>query len=159
MNLQSRYIKIDAYLLILCHVISDVKLSHCFHLSKIKNVFLTLKPFRKQYQNIKQKRSLLECRKTSTVKYTSKLSLFLVFICVFWSLNCNMNGLRHKYFSVEVMFLFCHKVKAANDIWSVVKNNWNWNFPDFIELQEKKTGFADLPNLTKAAGFITCNYI
>ena len=39
LNPKSGYIKIDAYLLILCHVISDVKLSHCFCLSKVKNVF------------------------------------------------------------------------------------------------------------------------
>ena len=37
----------------LCHVISDVKLTHCFLLLKVKNVFLALKSFRKQYQNIK----------------------------------------------------------------------------------------------------------
>ena len=49
-NPQSGYIKIGAYLLILCHVISDVKFSHYFRLSKVKNVFLKLKSFRKQYQ-------------------------------------------------------------------------------------------------------------
>ena len=55
LNLQSAYFKIDTYLLILSHVIYDVKLSHCFLFSK---VFI---------------------------------------ICVFWNLNCNMNGLRHKF--------------------------------------------------------------
>ena len=60
LNSQSGYIKKDAYL---CHVISDVKLSHCFLLSKVENVFLTL--------NIKQKQALLEYSKTSTVEYTS----------------------------------------------------------------------------------------
>ena len=34
------YIKIDAYILILCHMISNVKLSRYF-ISKVKNVFLT----------------------------------------------------------------------------------------------------------------------
>ena len=52
-NSAKRYIKIYAYLLILCYVISDVKLSHCFLLSKVKNVFPTVKSFRKQYQNLK----------------------------------------------------------------------------------------------------------
>ena len=33
-----------------------------------------------------------------------KLSLFLAFISVFLSLNCNMNGLHCKHFSEEVMF-------------------------------------------------------
>ena len=33
-----------------------------------------------------------------------KPSLFLVFIYTFLSLNCNMNGLRQKYYSVEVVF-------------------------------------------------------
>ena len=48
LNPQSGYIKIDAYLLqILYHMIFDVKLSHCFLLSKVKNVFLTFKSFRK----------------------------------------------------------------------------------------------------------------
>ena len=70
-----------------------------------------------------------------------------------------MNGLRHKYFSVEVMLLFCHKVEAANAIWSVIKNNWYGNFPDFLDLQEKKPGLADLSYFTNVAGFITCNYI
>ena len=70
------YIKIDAYLLyILCHVISDVKLSHCFLLSKAKNEFLTLKSFKKQHQSIKKQhqsiKQKLECRNTSTVEYTS----------------------------------------------------------------------------------------
>ena len=144
LNSQSGYIKIDAFLLILCHVISDVKLSHCSLLSKVKNVFQTIKSFRIQYLNIK-KQPLLERRKTSAVHPLSanftkwpntpkhfvgnlptnclsvfghfvglalkrlntnhfKTSLFLVFICVFWSLNCNKNGLRHKCFSEEVMF-------------------------------------------------------
>ena len=71
LNPQSGYIKIDVYILILCHVISDAKLSHYFLFSKVKDMFLTLKSFRKQNQNIKQKQPLLECRKTSTVKYTS----------------------------------------------------------------------------------------
>ena len=53
LNPQSGYIKIDSYLLILCHVIYDVKLSQYLFLSKAKTVFLTLKSFRKQYQNIK----------------------------------------------------------------------------------------------------------
>ena len=71
LNPQSVYIKIDAYLLqILCHMIFDVKLSHCFLLSKVKNMFLTFKSFRKQCQSNKQKLPLLACRKTSTVKYT-----------------------------------------------------------------------------------------
>ena len=66
LNSQSGYIKIDAFLLILCHVISDVKLSHCSLLSKVKNVFQTIKSFRIQYLNIK-KQPLLERRKTSAV--------------------------------------------------------------------------------------------
>ena len=41
LNPQSGYIKMDTYLIILCHVISVVRLSHCFFLSKVKNVFLT----------------------------------------------------------------------------------------------------------------------
>ena len=70
-NPQGGYIKIETYLLILCYVISNVKLSHCSLLSKVKNMFLTLKSFRKQYQNMKQNQPLLERRKTSTIKYTS----------------------------------------------------------------------------------------
>ena len=53
LNPQSGYIKIGAYTLILCHVVSDVKLSRYFLLSKVKNVLLKPKSFRKQYQNIK----------------------------------------------------------------------------------------------------------
>ena len=53
LNPQSGYLEIDAYLLLSCHVISDVKLSHYFLLSKVKNVFLKLKSFGEQYQNIK----------------------------------------------------------------------------------------------------------
>ena len=55
-----------------------------------------------------------------------------------------MNGLLHRYFSVEmVLQLFCHKVKGANAILCVVQNNWNGNFSNFIDLQGKKTGLAD----------------
>ena len=58
---QSGYIKIDVCLQqILYHVISDVKLSSCFLLSQVKNVFLTLISFRKQYQSIKEEHPLLE---------------------------------------------------------------------------------------------------
>ena len=50
--------------------------------------------------------------RAAIVSYLLKSFLFFVFIFVFWSLNCNMNALRHKYFSVELMFwqLFCHKM-------------------------------------------------
>ena len=68
LNSQSGYIKKDAYL---CHVISDVKLSHCFLLSKVKNVLPNTQIIQKTIYNIKQKQALLEYRKTSTVKYTS----------------------------------------------------------------------------------------
>ena len=37
----------------------------------------------------------------------------------------------------RVLRLFCHKLDAANAILSVVKNNWNGKFYDFIDLQEK----------------------
>ena len=105
LNPQSGYIKMNAYLLILCHVISVVKLSHCFLLSTVKNELLTLKSFRKQYQIIKQKHPYLNVGKLLRLNtHRFKPSLFLVFICVFWSLKFNMNGLLHKYFSVEVMF-------------------------------------------------------
>ena len=33
-----------------------------------------------------------------------KPSLFLLFVYIFWSLNCNMKGPHRKYFSVEVVF-------------------------------------------------------
>ena len=105
LNPKSGYIKIDAYLQILCHVISDVKLSHCFCLSKVKkNVFLTLKSFRKQFQNLRSSHYLNVGELLRLNKHHFKPSLFLVFICVFRSLNCDKNGLRHKYFSVKVMF-------------------------------------------------------
>ena len=65
-----------------------------------------------------------------------KLPLFLVSIYIFWSLNCNMNGLRHKYFSVEVVFYKYSVTKQM--LLSVAKNNWNGNFSDFIDLQGKK---------------------
>ena len=99
LNPQSGYIKIDVYILILCHVISDAKLSHYFLLSKVKDMFLTLKSFRKQNQNIKQSSHYLNVGKLPPLNiHHFKSSLYLVFICVFWNLNCNMNGLRHKYF-------------------------------------------------------------
>ena len=135
-------------------------------------MFLTLKSLRKQYQSIKTKQLPLHSNKTSTVNplicfanqmtgfYMTatlafnglnthqliKPSLFLVFICLFWSLIWNMNGLRHKYFSVwsNILQLFCHEVQTANATLSVVKNSWNGNFADFIVLKEKKIGFADL---------------
>ena len=46
LNPHNGYIKIE----ILCHVMSNVKLSHYFPLSKVKNMFLTIESFRKQYQ-------------------------------------------------------------------------------------------------------------
>ena len=53
-----------------------------------------------------------------------------------------MNGLLHRYFSVEmVLQLFCHKVKGANAILCVVQNNWKGNFSNFIDLQGKKDRF------------------
>ena len=42
---------------------------------------------------------------------------------------------------------------------SVVKNNWNGNFSDFINFQGKKQVWHILSNSAKVAGFITCNYI
>ena len=39
-------------------MISDLKLLYYFPLSKVKNMFLTLELFRKQYQSIKQKPTL-----------------------------------------------------------------------------------------------------
>ena len=51
LNPKSGYLKIDAYLQILCHMTSDVKLSHYFILLKVKQRSdLTLKSFRKQFQ-------------------------------------------------------------------------------------------------------------
>ena len=93
--------------------------------------------------------------------YHFKSSLFLVFICVFWSLNCNMNGLRHNYFSLEVVFYnyYVRKQKLPMLFESVVKNNWNGNFSDFINFQGKKQVWHILSNSAKVAGFITCNYI
>ena len=58
---QSGYIKVDAYLLnLVYHVISDANLSYYFLLIKVKNMFLTLESFRKQYQSIKQKLPLCQ---------------------------------------------------------------------------------------------------
>ena len=49
-----------------------------------------------------------------------------------------MNGLRQIFFfGSGVLQLFCHKVQATNAILSVVKNKWNRNFSDSIDLQEK----------------------
>ena len=42
---------------------------------------------------------------------------------------------------------------------SVVKNNCNGNFSDFINFQEKKQVWHNLSNFAKVAGFIPCNYI
>ena len=72
LNPQSGYIKIGAYTLILCHVVSDVKLSRYFLLSKVKNVFLKLNNIKTSNRSILiESCSMLECRKTSTVKCTS----------------------------------------------------------------------------------------
>ena len=91
LNPQSGYMKIDAYLLIVCNVISDVKLSHFFFFQKLSACSRS-----SQYLNIGKLLHL------NTNHF--KPSLFLVFLCVFISLNCNMNRLRLKYFSVDVMF-------------------------------------------------------
>ena len=99
LNPKSGYIKIDAYLLILCHVISDVKLSTVSVFQKLRtcsNTQIIQKTMSKPHLNVGE---LLRLN-----KHHFKPSLFLVFICVFRSLNCDKNGLRHKYFSVKVMF-------------------------------------------------------
>ena len=44
----------------------------------------------------------------------------------------------------RILQLFCHKVEAADAIWSVVKDRWKGNFSDLIDLQRKKSGLADL---------------
>ena len=134
LNPQSGYIKIDAYLLqILYHMIFDGKLSHCFLLSKVKNVFLT---FRYVF---------LACRKTSTVKYTLNCFNFQfsfvyheVWIVILVDSTTNIFLWKSR------LQLYCHKVEAANAILSVVKNNWNGSFSDFIDLQGKKIGLAHL---------------
>ena len=66
-----------------------------------------------------------------------------------------MNGLRHKYFSVEVVFYKYSVTKQM--LLSVAKNNWNGNFSDFIDLQGKKQVWQILSNFTKVAGCIPCN--
>ena len=72
-----------------------------------------------------------------------------------------MNGLRHNYFSLEVVFYnyYVRKQKLPMLFESVVKNNWNGNFSDFINFQGKKQVWHILSNSAKVAGFITCNYI
>ena len=91
-----------------------------------------------------------------------KLSLFLAFISVFLSLNCNMNGLHCKHFSEEVMLLRCvilsilsilkSNAILKSAISSVVKNNWNRIFSDFIG--SKKQVSYILPYFTKVAEFV-----
>ena len=49
-----------------------------------------------------------------------------------------MNRLRNKYFSVNIVFYNYRVImQRQNMLLSVVKNNWNGNFADFIDLEQK----------------------
>ena len=49
-----------------------------------------------------------------------------------------MNRLRNKCFSVNIVFYNYRVImQRQNMLLSVVKNNWNGNFADFIDLEQK----------------------
>ena len=49
-----------------------------------------------------------------------------------------MNRRRNKYFSVNIVFYNYRVImQRQNMLLSVVKNNWNGNFADFIDLEQK----------------------
>ena len=49
-----------------------------------------------------------------------------------------MNRLCNKYFSVNIVFYNYRVImQRQNMLLSVVKNNWNGNFADFIDLEQK----------------------
>ena len=50
-------------------------------------------------------------------------------------------------------------VQAVNAFLSVVKNNWNRNFFDFLDLMKKKTIWQNLSNFTKVLGLIPYSYV
>lgn len=131
-----------------------------FSLSKVENVFLTFTSFRKQYTTLNRSRHYLNIGKLLRLNaHLFKPSLLLVFISIFWSLICIWT--LPQIFSCEgcVLQLFCHKAEAAYDILSVVKNNWDGDFSNFIDLYEKKQVWQILSNFTKVPDFIPCNYI
>ena len=78
---------------------SDVKLSHYLLLIKVNrdaNSQIIQKTITRHHP-------VCECRKTSTAEYISLQTVFIL-IQMFLSLNWNMNGYHHKYFSVEIAF-------------------------------------------------------
>ena len=106
LNSQKGYIKIEAYLQqILCHMNSDVKLSHCYRLIKVKQRS-SLKSFRKQFQS------------TTHSASAGKLQHGWVNITA----NC--------YFNWNVLKFEMQYERIS----SVFKNSWNWNLADFRDL-------------------------
>ena len=89
-------------------------------------------------------------------KHHFKPSLFLVFICVFRSLNCDKNGLRHKYFSVKVMFsnYFVTKYRLPMLSQAQSKTTGTEIFLISQTYKEKKQVWQILYNFTKVDGFL-----
>ena len=67
-----------------------------------------------------------------------------------------------KYLSVEVVFTTVLSQSIGCRCYLNLKRSQKQverNFSNFIDLQEKKQVWQILPNLTKVAGFIPCNYM
>ena len=105
---------------------SDVKFSHYFLLMKVikRDAFLILKSFRKQFQSTTHSVNVGKLLRFST--YHCKL--YFYFIYMFWSLNCNMDGYHHKYFSMDMFYNNFVTRKRRPMMSNAVKNSWNWNF-------------------------------
>ena len=110
LNPQRGYIKIEAYLpQILCHMTSDVKLSHYFlfievKLRRVPNIQIIQKTISKHHP-------LCECRETSTVEYISRYFNVLKFESQYKWTPPQIFHCGHR-----VLQLFCHNVEGAHDI-------------------------------------------
>ena len=68
---------------------------------------------------------------STNVEYISLQTVFIL-IQIFWSLNCNMNGHHHKYFSMNITFyIYYVTMERESMISNVVRKSWNWNFANF----------------------------
>ena len=60
-----------------------------------------------------------------------------------------------KYAILSILSILKFNAILKSAILSIVKNNWNRNFSDFIDLQVKRQVWLILPNCTKVAEYIT----
>ena len=121
---------------IFCPMTSDVKLSHCFRLTKVTNrdVFLTLKSFRKYHSEtpFRKHHPLCECRKTSSWLHITESYCYLKLNFLIFELICEWTPPQIFFYGYRIFSYFFHKEERVHDF--IVKNNWNWNFGDFRDL-------------------------